>query len=292
MKWFQKIKPHFNFSQSERRGILVLNLLLAGLLLVYFTVDLSTETTFDVASPEITSLQNEMDSLRSAQLEARKPKRYPFNPNFITDHRAYTLGMPPAAFDKLKAFRAKGQWINSTADFKRVTGISDSLLAVISPYFKFPEWVTNPKQRAFTDFNKERPHAQKTDLNTATAEQLQQVPGIGKTLGARIVGYRKKLGGFSADLQLGHVYGLAPDVVRRTLNRFTVKTPKPIVKLNVNKASASDIATIPGINFELAKKIWEYRRLREGILTLDGLKNIDGVGETKFELLTLYLSVE
>src|SRR5690606_21018681 len=118
------------------------------------------------------------------------------------------------------------------------------------------------------------------------------VSGIGEALSTRIVSYREKLGGFSNDIQLFEVYGLDPEVVRRTLNLSTVKTPKPIAKINVNKASASDISTIPGVSFELAKKIWEYRNLHEKVNSFHELGKIEGITERKLRLIQLYLSIE
>ncbi|MCB0464710.1 MAG: helix-hairpin-helix domain-containing protein, partial [Aequorivita sp.] len=226
------------------------------------------------------------------------PKIYPFNPNFITDYKGYTLGMSNEEIDRLLQYRKEDKWINSAADFKKVTDVSDSLLNELSPYFKFPEWVTNPKPKNnLKDYKSEKgfiekPFAQKIDLNKSTEEQLQQVSGIGEALSKRIISYREKLGGFSNDIQLYSVYGLDPSVVQRILNLFTVKTPKEITKINVNKTSASDISTIPGISFEMAKKIWEYRRLREKIISLQELSKIEGMTERKLQLIQLYLSVE
>ncbi len=293
-----KIKSHFTFNKQQRSGILLLLLLIVSLLCVYWFVDFSEEDTFDTSSAEIVSMQNELDSLRLVEAENRKPKKYPFNPNFITDYKGYVLGMSNDEIDRLLQYRKEDKWINSAADFKRVTGVSDSLLNELSPYFKFPDWVTNPKPKNdFKDYKcekgfAEKPFAQKIDLNKATEEQLQQVSGIGEALSKRIVSYREKLGGFSNDLELNSVYGLNPEVVQRTLNLFTVKTPKEITKINVNKASASDIATISGISFEMAKKIWEYRRLREKITNIQELDKIEGMTERKLQLIQLYLSVE
>ncbi len=293
-----KIKSHFTFNKQQRSGILLLLLLIVSLLCVYWFVDFSEEDTFDTSSAEIVSMQNELDSLRLVEAENRKPKKYPFNPNFITDYKGYVLGMSNDEIDRLLQYRKEGKWINSAADFKRVTGVSDSLLNELRPYFKFPDWVTNPNPKNdFKDYKSEKgfaekPFAQKIDLNKATEEQLQQVSGIGEALSQRIVSYREKLGGFSNDLELNSVYGLNPEVVQRTLNLFTVKTPRKITKINVNKASASDIATIPGISFEMAKKIWEYRRLREKITNIQELDKIEGMTERKLQLIQLYLSVE
>lgn len=285
------------FAKSEQGGILLFVVLILVLLVVYFFVEFKTEEVLDISSAEVVLKQKQIDSLRFAELASRKPKIYPFNPNFITDYKAYTLGMPTEAYDKLQQFRKQDKWINSKTDFKRVTGVSDAWMDSISPYFKFPDWVTNPKPKfskksKYIDFNTEKPFSQKIDLNTATVEALQRVSGIGAALSERIVSYRTKLGGFTDDVQLYEVYGLSPQVVRRTKNLFTVKTPKPIEKLNVNTASASDLSTIPGISFELGKKIWEFVKLRERIESLSQLEKIEGITANKIQRFQLYLFVE
>ena len=132
----------------------------------------------------------------------------------------------------------------------------------------------------------------KIDLNIATQTQLQEVRGIGPALSARIISYRLKLGGFSVDKQLLSVWGLSEGVVANVLGSFTVKTPKEIIQIAVNTASASDIATISGISYDLAKQIWEFRVLREKIVSLSELQKIEGMTTSKYALIELYLHVE
>jgi len=291
----ENFKSHFVFNRSQRNGILFLILLIVGLLGIYQFIDFTEENILDTTSPEIVAIQNELDSLRTAKIASRKPKKYPFNPNFITDFKGYTLGMSPEEIDRLKQFREKDQWINSVKDFQKVTKISDSLLAEISPYFKFPEWVTNPKPKKKYYKNNgfvEKSFQQKIDLNVATQEQLRKISGIGEALSKRIITYREKLAGFSNDTQLHNVYGLNPEVVKRALNEFTVKTPKEIVKMNLNTISASDIATIPGISFELSKKIWEFRTLRGQINNFSELEKIEGMTPRKLTGIQLYLTLD
>ncbi|PHS64809.1 MAG: competence protein ComEA [Flavobacterium sp.] len=291
----ENFKSHFVFNKSQRNGILFLLLLIVGLLVVNHFVDFSEENVFNTNSSEIIAIQKELDSLRTAEIAARKPKKYPFNPNFITDFKGYTLGMSSEEIDRLKRFRDKDQWVNSIKDFQKVTKVSDSLLAEISPFFKFPDWVTNPKPKKKYYKNNgfvEKSFQQKIDLNIATQEQLRKVSGIGEALSKRIITYREKLNGFSNDSQLYNVYGLNPEVVKRALNEFTVKTPKEIVKMNLNEVSASDIATVPGISFELAKKIWEFRTLRVQINDFSELEKIDGMSQRKLKGIQLYLTLD
>ena len=58
---------------------------------------------------------------------------YRFNPNFISDFKAYQLGLSVEEADRLFAFRAKGKYANSPKEFQKVTGVNDSLLSLIRP---------------------------------------------------------------------------------------------------------------------------------------------------------------
>ena len=290
----EKIKSHFVFNRSQRNGILFLIFFISGFLVISYYVDFSEENAMDMDSEEVIAIQRELDSLRTIDIASKKPKIFPFNPNFITDFKGYTLGMSAEEIDRLLAFRKENKWINSVEDFKQVTKVSDSLLNKISPYFKFPDWVNNPKsktkyvKRGFKD----KTFKQKVDLNIAIHEQLEEVNGIGKAFSKRIIDYRNKLGGFTNDIQLYEVYGLNFQVTNSILKEFTVKTPKEIIKMNLNSISASDIATIPSISFDLAKRIWEYRILNEGIKSFSELEHIEGLTKRKLQGIQLYLKLE
>ena len=290
----EKIKSHFVFNKSQRNGILLLLFFISGYLVINYYVDFSKENLLDINSKEVIAIQKELDSLRTIEVESKKPKVFPFNPNFLTDFKGYTLGMSTEEIDRLLAFRKENKWINSVEDFKKVTKVSDSLLNKISPYFKFPDWVTNPKSKNkyVKKRFKEKKFTQKIDLNLATQDQLEAVNGIGKAFSKRIIDYRNKLGGFTNDIQLYQVYGLDFQVANSILKEFTVKTPKEIIKMNLNSISASDISTIPSISFDIAKKIWEFRILNEGIKSFSELEHIEGLTKRKLQGIQLYLKLE
>ena len=286
-------KSHFEFNKPQRSGILFVCALIVGLLCVLQFYSPQPSLLLDICSPQIVKQQAYVDSLRQEALEKKKPKRYPFNPNFISDYKAYTLGLTPLEFDRLSRFRGSNKWIHSIADFKEVTKVSDSLLAIIGPLFKFPDWVVKSKAAsAQKSVSVGLSYTDKIDLNTATQIQLQKVRGIGPALSARIISYRDKLGGFSVDKQLQNVWGLSQQIVANVLAGFTVKTPNPIKQIAINTASVSDIATIPGISFDFAKEIWEFRILRQKIESLSELKKIEGMTASKYALIELYLHIQ
>ena len=181
-----------------------------------------------IISPEekerVAHFQAQVDSLKQIALEEKQPKIYPFNPNFITDYRGYTLGMSVAELDRLKRFRESDKWINSASDFKRVTKVSDSLLAVISPYFKFPDWVTNPKpETSYTSKKTWKTEEEKGKLNSITYEDLMKIEGMDQEAAHKIIAHHKKVRGYLVDQQIYDVYGVATKIKRAVLNEYTVK---------------------------------------------------------------------
>ena len=288
------IKSHFTFTKKQRNGIFLLLLVVVAIECAYYFSDFSTNDQFEDSS-ELVAFQKEIDSLKQLKIKASKPKIYPFNPNFITDYKGYTLGMSNEEIDRLLKFRAQDKWVNSAKEFQEVTQVSDSLLGVISPFFKFPEWVTNPKKSSYQPKiydNKPKTFEQKIDLNKATASQLQAVYGIGEKLSAKIIDYRNKYNGFISDVELQEVYGLNPEVIENVTKKFTVKTPRPIQKINLNTATRDQLVTIQYIDYEIAYNIIEERTLREGFDSLDDLAKVKGFPINKFEIIKLYLMLE
>ena len=96
-------------------------------------------------SSRVVVFNKQLDSLRAIEIENRKPKTYPFNPNYITDYKGERLGMSLIEIDRLLAFRKQNKFINSKYEFQQVTKVSDTLLNKIAPYFKFPDWVVKEK---------------------------------------------------------------------------------------------------------------------------------------------------
>lgn len=288
-------KSHFVFSKQQRNGIFLLLILIVILQCTYFFVDFSKEDT-QVDTTEFLNFIKKIDSLKRIELKARKPKIYPFNPNFITDYKGTVLGMTSEEIDRLILFRSNGKWVNSTKQFQEITKVSDSLLAAISIFFKFPEWAINPKpknNKVHPDTNKLLTYAQKQDLNTVTAQQLQKINGVGVVFSNRIIKYRNKLkGGFAANIQLTDVYGLSPEIISKITKQFTVKTPAIISKLNLNSASVDDLVTVPNIDYDLAHNIVEYRNLVEGYKSVAELTKVKDFPINKIEIIKLYLYSE
>jgi competence ComEA-like helix-hairpin-helix protein len=66
------------------------------------------------------------------------------------------------------------------------------------------------------------PAVPKVDLNTASADELAQLPGVGPRMAKRIIEYREEVGPFEEPEDLMAVPGIARETYRRLSDRLTV----------------------------------------------------------------------
>lgn len=287
------LKSHLKFNKQERSGIFFLMLLLILIQISYY---IYSNTAFSASNAVAVDEQTQAQIALLKQNAMIKDtiKTYPFNPNFITDYKGYALGLSVDEIDRLHAFRSKNTYVNSAKEFQEVTLVSDSLLGIISPYFKFPDWVASTKTIVNQNSRKSNKRAVvlPEDLNTATEEDLRQVSGVGKTLAARIVKFRDRLGGFLIDEQLSDVYGLKPEVVELVLRQFSVLETPTIVKMNINTATAEELSDLVYIQKNVAYDIVAYRERNGGIGSFDELLQIETFPANRINRIGLYLSLK
>jgi DNA uptake protein ComE-like DNA-binding protein len=287
------LKSHFGYNKRQRNGIFFLLLFIVFLQCIFFFVDFSSEETNAVSQNEIAAFQHEMDSLKSVEMEKSIPKIYPFNPNYITDFKGHQLGMSIVEIDRLIAFRAQGKYINSIKQFQEITGVNDSLLNKISPYFKFAEWTASKKSEGTSySGNTIEKSVLKKDINSATSEDFRAINGIGEKLAKRIIDYRTKLQGFSFNDQVFEVWALDKEIAGKVLQYFEVLKPPAIKRININTATFKEVLTIVYLDYELTKKIFRYKDEVAEIQSIEELKKIEGFPLEKFNRIALYLDTE
>ena len=74
---------------------------------------------------------------------------------------------------------------------------------------------------------KKKPPAKPVNINTATSEELQQVPGIGPATAEKILQMRKSYGAFKSVDDLLSIRGLGPKRLEKMRKYLTVGKPAP-----------------------------------------------------------------
>jgi len=293
MKIFES---HFWYNKRQRNGILFLVSLLLLLQIILFFVDFSTGENQQMDKEEFYAIQVKIDSLKRVNKDSITYRIYRFNPNFLTDFRAYQMGMSEQEIDRLLSFRKKGKYANSAREFQQVTGVGDSLLSVMSPLFKFPEWTQknkkNQSSKKTLDQTQASSHDKVKDLNHVTVEELSRLNGVSDKLAKRIIAFRNKLQGFYENDQLFEVYYLNKEIGDQILKRFQVIEKPLIQKIDINSASFKEILKTPYIDYKLTKRICNYRDENIHFNDLEELKKIDSFPIEKFDRIALYLSAQ
>ncbi|WP_194850888.1 helix-hairpin-helix domain-containing protein [Nonlabens antarcticus] len=284
----KNLKSLFLFDKRQQRGILLLMLLLVIVCgLRYYA---STIPDDRLLLTDVSEYQEKIDSLKRIAYR-KKDTIYPFNPNYINDYRAYQIGLNEEELLRLNRFRESGTFINSPAQFQQVTEVSKQWLDSISPYFKFPAWVNNPKtkSKSYTSYKDRKIVI--SNINTASREQLKEVYGIGPALSGRILEERIKLNGFIAMEQVLDVYGITDSTMLEVKKHFFIKPPQGFKKHKLNTSTRDELSTIPYFNDYLIDELIEQRTLRDGFKSWDKVLLTSRFPQEKLSLIQLYLTL-
>lgn len=288
-------KMYYQFSKEQQRGILVFFLIIIVVQFACFFVDFGNASQLDIEGQKWLSFESEISKLEQAQ-NKQKGKLYPFNPNFISDYKGYKLGMTVEQVDRLFAYRKQNKYVNSAEEFQTVTGVSDSLLAEIAPYFKFPNWVKNNSVAKKSYFSKTTsyPNSIKEklivkDINLASQQDLMAVYGIGEGLSSRILKFKESLGAFVSMEQMKDVWGLSPEVIERLKTNFKIGSVSAIKKIPINDASVKELMQFPYFKYAIAREIVIYRTMNGDIKNSADLTKIKGLSIDNANIIALYL---
>jgi len=296
----------YRFTKGQQRGVVALFLVIIIVQAIYFAVmsiDVKTDSSKTAEEKQWLALQAEIDRLKAEKANA-KETIYPFNPNYISDYKGYTLGMSVKEIDRLHSFRKSGKFINSAEDFKKVTGVSDSLLSKLSPFFKFPDWV-NKKQLVVTENKNAAPPYDKPskpetraatekkivviDINDALEEDLDKVYGIGPAFAKKILRRRAQLGGYVSMEQMKEFPEFSPEAVQGLTKHFAVMKQPQVTTININFASLNQLTYFPYFNKNLAKSILTKRSMKGKIRNIEELLDINEFPVDKVKIIALYL---
>lgn len=128
----------------------------------------------------------------------------------------------PGLAAKIVARRESAGPFRTLADLDSVPGVGPALLAEVAPHLALApappaSRAAGGRRASATPASTAAPASGTLDLNTATAAQLEALPGIGPALAERIVARRAAHGRFRAPSELDDVPGIGKKALERIL---------------------------------------------------------------------------
>lgn len=96
----------------------------------------------------------------------------------------------------------------------------------------------------------------------------------------------------SAETRDNHTASSEKNTTVSTTASESDEPPKTIKKINLNTATVDELMTIRGIGETYAKRIVEFRESIGGFTYMEQLKEIEGIGEGRYNAWTPYLTLD
>ncbi|MDR3095407.1 MAG: helix-hairpin-helix domain-containing protein [Bacteroidales bacterium] len=306
MSWKNNLKQYFNFSHSERYGIMVL----CGFIMLAFAVKLilpewlAQQKVDDTGYHEALTLfrpAGEPDWNNTEITPAGEPvnKRtyFYFDPNHIGNQEWQKLGLNERQIRNIRNYQAKGGTFRKKEDLKKLYTIPFSLYESVAPYIRFA--TESAHTTAVKPAVEPRPDVEHSEtaapiiveLNSADSALLTQLRGIGPVFASRIIKYRNRAGGFANVEQLNEVYGIDSALVAQLKPQLTTDSGL-IRKIPVNKAIFKEMINHPYLNEQQTRGILYYRKIQTGIKTMDELVKNNILTQEEAQKIAPYLSFE
>jgi len=299
---------YFGFSKVEANASIILVIVIVVFAIVpRFLIHnyQSNLTTLDSIkqSSELLEWHHEVKTslrLKEKKIDEMSNMRFEFDPNLASVKDLISLGFKPYAAERIERYRNAGGIFREATDLNKVYGVNTKLVAELLDYINIPPFnppkvdiseLSLPPTIAEIEEEKEDEKPIKIDLNLATAQDLENIKGIGPYYAAKITKYRDALGGFSSLRQIGEIYKIRPEIVKAITSNTFIEVEN-IKSIPVNSDSIKHIARHPYISWNQARAIFNYRQQHGQYINSTDLKEIKIISDSLYQKISPYLSVE
>ena len=188
----------------------------------------------------------------------RRVETFRFNPNTVSLEDLERLGFSERQAQSILNYREKGGRFRRPSDFAKSYVVADSVYERLKPYIDIP----------------------RIDLNRADSAAFETLPGIGPYFAAKMVSYRKELGGYSHPEQLMDIYHFDREKFDALKDLITCSKPTPYPIWTLSEA---ELARHPYLSRDEAHSIVLFRTHQpRDSWTLDALQKAGILSEDHY----------
>jgi competence ComEA-like helix-hairpin-helix protein len=295
---------YFVMTAEQWLGVVVLVVLVVGTLMVVkrFQPPKEDETVWvnDSTKSQFADYQEKQDSIRKAQWRRQRDtiavRMQVFDPNTADSSTLVHLGFKPWQAKNMIKYRAAGGRYRKPEDLKKLYGMTDSMYQALTPYIYIAREevdsvaVDSLRKDSLPRWKEEN---KDTILNLRTADtvELKMIHGIGSYRARQIVRYREQLGGFVSVEQVLEAKGMENVDADSLLAHFWIDSVK-IEPMNVNSVGVQRLSRHPYLRFEQAQAIYELRRKKIRLDSIQQLQQIECISAETLEKIAPYLNFD
>ena len=295
---------YFVMTAEQWLGVVVLVVLVVGTLMVVkrFQPPKEDETVWvnDSTKSQFADYQEKQDSIRKAQWRKQRDtiavRMQVFDPNTADSSTLVHLGFKPWQAKNMVKYRAAGGKYRKPEDLKKLYGMTDSMFQALTPYIYIArEEVDSVAVDSLRKDSLPRWEEENKDtilnLRTADTVELKMIHGIGSYRARQIVRYREQLGGFVSVEQVLEAKGMENVDADSLLAHFLIDSVK-IEPMNVNSVGVQRLSRHPYLRFEQAQAIYELRRKKIRLDSIQQLQQIECISAETLEKIAPYLNFD
>ena len=239
-----------------------------------------------------------------------------FDPNTADSLTLLELGFRPWQIRNMFKYRAKGGRYKQPDDLSKLYGLSDSAFATLRPYIRIDSTAWVNRRDSLRLLRQERDSLKRVtdslrrdsifaangwhvkrdtiiELNATDTAGLQYIRGIGSYIAKKIIWYRGQLGGYISPEQIREI----PDFQHKSIPFDTIiphlrAERDSITRMRVNYLGVEKMQRHPYLSFTQAKAIYELRRNKFYLYSIDDLRELKCLTAQDIERLEPYLSFE
>ena len=282
------LKDYFSFTRGEKRGTVILLLIIIWLIIANFSLDYFKsvqQTDFSGFETTINQFENELISKEnSSEKSDSSIELFDFNPNTISDEEWTMLGFKDWQIKTINNYKAKGGNWNTKSDVSKIYGLKESHFDQLKPYILLPD--IKDKKNQYSS-KKEVKVVEYFNFNPNTITKKEWA-----TLGFKdwqiktIFNYKSKGGKWNSKEDVKKIYGLdKTDYIK--LEPY-ILLPKKIdtkdysnnkkdytIKVDINTANTKELTNLKGIYSEkYAAIIIKHRDKLGGFTSKEQLKEV------------------